>query len=185
MSKEELIDFYYSQGRKEDENWYQEARDYCEELSKEYQVPLRIVVGILTSLSPRKRWELNKMMTEKFLECQECKHTLTQSRKAKAISMLINKESILNEREQDRYIMATLGGLKTRAFFSNIMYPQTSELVTLDVHILRYFHHNYKPTPKQYKQLSELFLKKAKEYGIPVANLQSRVWCYLRNGKVI
>lgn len=181
MSKEELIDFYYSKSRKEDEDWYQEARDYCEDLSNEYQIPLRVVVGILASLSPKKRWELNKKMTETFLECQECKHTLTQSQKARTILMIVNKETILNEREQDRYIMATLGGEKTKAFYHNIMYPQTSGYVTLDAHMLKIFNKgNLKITKNQYQALSNYFIQKAYKYQIPVSALQARIWCKLR-----
>lgn len=181
MSKEELIDFYYSKSRKEDEDWYQEARDYCEDLSNEYQIPLRVVVGILASLSPKKRWELNKKMTETFLECQECKHTTTQAKKAHTIYMMSKVNPLPKDIVQDSHIMLLLGGEKTKAFYHNIMYPQTSGYVTLDAHMLKIFNKgNLKITKNQYQALSNYFIQKAHKYQIPVSALQARLWVAIR-----
>lgn len=113
----EKIDYWYNKGDKASENWYSEAFAFCYNLSLIHGIPVRVVVGILSSLSVLKRWEQNKEMTETFLECQECKHTTTKAQKAHTIYMISKVNPLLKEIVQDSHIMLFLGGLKTKAFY--------------------------------------------------------------------
>lgn len=177
----ERIDYWYNKGDKASESWYLDALSYCDNLSLIYNVPVRVVTGVLASLSVLKRWEQNKEMTEIFFECQECKHTTTQAKKAELIYSMKDFDYGLGENGLDKYIMSALGGEKTKAFYSNIMYPQTSGYVVLDSHMLKSFNNGkLKVTKNQYQALSNYFIQKAFEYQIPVSSLQARIWVELR-----
>lgn len=177
----ERIDYWYNKGEKASENWYSEANSYVHNLSLIYNVPVRVVAGVLASLSVLKRWEQNKEMTETFLECQECKHTTIQAKKAHTIYMMSKVNLFPKDVVQDSHIMLILGGEKTKSFYHNIMYPQTSGYVTLDAHMLKIFNKgNLKITKNQYQALSNYFIQKAYKYQIPVSALQARIWCKLR-----
>ena len=181
----EKIDYLYLKGDKASENWYSEANFFCSNLSLIHGIPIRVIAGILSSLSVLKRWEQNKEMTETFLECQECKHTTTQAKKAELIYTMKDFNYGIDEAGLDKYIMSVLGGHKTKAFYHNIIYPQSSRYVTLDSWMLKAFNEgNLKPTTKQYQRLSEPFIIKADEHKIPVSSLQARIWTYLRNNKL-
>ena len=41
-------------------DWYVEANNFCQYVSEHYELPLNKVIGIVSALSPRKSWELNK-----------------------------------------------------------------------------------------------------------------------------
>ncbi len=177
----ERIDYWYNKGEKASENWYSEANSYVHNLSLIYNVPVRVVAGVLASLSVLKRWEQNKEMTEIFFECQECKHTTTQAKKAESIYGLQRYEDTLSDTELDRLIMEFLGGEKTKSFYYSIIYPQTSPYVVLDSWMLKAFNNGkLKPSKNQYQALSNYFIQKAYEYQIPVSALQARIWCKLR-----
>ena len=177
----ERIDYWYNKGEKASESWYSEANSFCFNLSLIHGIPIRIVAGITSALSPLKRWSQNMEMVETFLECQECKHTTIQAKKAELIYSMKDFKYGLGENGLDKYIMSALGGEKTKAFYSNIMYPQTSGYVVLDSHMLKSFNNGkLKVTKNQYQTLSNYFIQKAFEYQIPVASLQSRIWCKLR-----
>lgn len=177
----ERIDYWYNKGDKASESWYLDALSYCNNLSLIYNVPVRVVAGVLASLSVLKRWEQNKEITEVFFECQECKHTTTQAKKADAIYGLQRYEDTLSDIELDRLIMEFLGGEKTKAFYHCIVYPQTSGYVCLDSHMLKAFNNgNLKPSKNQYQALSNYFIQKAFEYQIPISALQARIWVEVR-----
>ena len=177
----ERIDYWYNKGEKASESWYSEANSFCFNLSLIHGIPIRIVAGITSAMSPLKRWSQNMEMVETFLECRECKHTTTQAKKAESIYGLQRYEDTLSDIQLDRLIMEFLGGEKTKSFYFSIVYPQTSPYVVLDSHMLKAFSNgNLKPTKNQYQTLSNYFIQKAFEYQIPVASLQSRIWCKLR-----
>lgn len=177
----ERIDYWYNKGERASENWYSEAQTFCFNLSLIHGIPIRIVAGITSAMSPLKRWSQNMEMVETFLECRECKHTTTQAKKAESIYGLQRYEDVLSDVELDRLIMEFLGGEKTKSFYYSIIYPQTSPYVVLDSWMLKAFNNGkLKPSKNQYQTLSNYFIQKAFEYQIPVASLQSRIWCKLR-----
>ena len=45
-------------------NWYKEAQDFCEYLSKKYDLDTYTCATVLSCLSPNNRWERNKVDAE-------------------------------------------------------------------------------------------------------------------------
>jgi hypothetical protein len=92
--------------------------------------------------------------------------TYTSQRK-KALSIIGAKS--------EKEVLAILGGNKTKAFFLNILKPQTSMDVCLDTHMIRFF--GFKNlTPKRYLQASNHVLQCAKEMGLMPHQVQALVW---------
>lgn len=170
---------FLSQGK----NWYPQAHQWCLELSKEYDVPLRLVAGLTALFSPLKSWEINKRLVEKYLECQECGTFSYQKRK----SIQLWTDTILcrDEKEQDNYIMKTLNGNKVVSFYHNIVYPLTSERVTIDSHIINVVKPGLIMTPKRYLCIEKSFQDVSKEVGLLPSQLQATLWIQQKETKTI
>lgn len=153
--------------------WYWEARKWSLDVSRQYGVPLYKVVGILSALSPRNRWERNKLDTIEVI-----KHGLQATvatfnpNKRKAVKILACKES---------EVLEILNGQKTKSFYSNI-YNSVDQEVTIDVWALRVVGLESSLTSKRYKEISEAFKVVAKELDIMPKQLQALTWEAVRNG---
>lgn len=148
--------------------WYSEARQWCEQVSKETGIELKKVIAVLAALSPRKRWDLNKKITKEYLEGKRDVHTKTQVTKCDLIM-------------QGKDIPLVLGGLKTINFFSNILEPTNPDYCTIDVWMLRIFNERPKLTPKQYNSLKQVCIEYSKEIGWITPNTQAVAWISKRN----
>ena len=49
--------------------WYQTAQDECQALADKYQLPKRIVVGVVSALSPTNKWSQNLKDADNMLAC--------------------------------------------------------------------------------------------------------------------
>lgn len=162
-------------------NWYPEAHRWCLKLSKEYDVPIRLVAGLTALFSPLKSWEINKRLTEGYLECQECGTFNYQ--KTRAIQLWTDTILCRDEKEQDNYIMKTLNGKKTVSFYHNIVYPHSSEKVTIDTHIINVVHPGLIMTPNRYICIEKSFQDVSKEVGLTPSQLQATLWIQQKNKK--
>lgn len=163
--------------------WYTEARQFCKELSVRYDYDILTVVGILAVLSPQCAWETNKAATEDMLE-----HGYTERqcypdniRKAERILEGETFEQVTNHK---RY------GRKVRAFYDNILNPETSELVTVDTHAIRAAFDTFDLTTRQIrwvfecggnKILQQAYINVATSQKYAPLKIQAVVWLAVKD----
>ena len=151
--------------------WYWEARKFCTQISKEYNVPLYKVVGILSALSPRNRWERNKIDTISILTKGEGATVATfNPNKRKALKIL---------KAEEGEVLSILNGMKTKSFYSNI-YNAIDEEVTIDVWAVRVAGLEGSLTSKRYADIAEAFRVVALELGVMPKQLQALTWGAVR-----
>ena len=147
--------------------WYREAHDYCLELSKKYNKSILVTTGILAALSPRKYWQENKKLANKYFR-GSCSHTKIQLEKCHKIYHSNSFSLIMN----------ILGGKKTQNFFANILMPEDDKYVTLDRHSLTVVLGQTceDVTPHQYNILKNIYIQTANKLGILPVHLQCCTW---------
>lgn len=163
--------------------WYFEVNDYCKTLSEYYNVPLIKVAGILSALSPNNTFRSNVKSLERFLRTSgNCKVTTFGNQKKKAQRILDASEAITEDE-----IMDMLGkGLKTRAFFHNIYKPMTSQMVTVDLWMIRWAKQNKLIpekgvlTDKRYRNIEKAVVQYSKELNMLPSEFQAGVWVEIR-----
>ena len=154
-------------------DWYVQANSFCAEIAQMYHLKLETTVGMLAALSPLKNWEQNKLILKHYLETGEVKHTKVFTNKV----VLIHKQAQTVDE-----ITSILRGQKIISFFLNILYPTTSEQVTIDRHAASIVF-NQKLTGedshfsiKQYISMQQAYIVAAKKVDLPALQLQAITW---------
>ena len=160
-------------------NWYNDAHQWCVSVSKTYNVSKETVAGVLSSLSPRNKWERNKQDTIAVIEAvrdgkspEDIKVCTFNSNKYKAFGIAKGSLKIYNKSR------------KTYAFVQNISYLDP-DYVTIDVWHQRVcmdkFMESQPMTAPAYKQIQELTIKKAHELGLKGYEYQAILWVTAKN----
>lgn len=117
--------------------WYAEAKKFADSLVKTHMLPvdpdqydltLSKVCGIIAALSPQVTWDQNKKLAEEYLKTGKCASTRDRLSKCAAIMAATTQDEIHNS--------VSKKGLKTRAFYMNIRYPEVTHIVTIDRHAI-------------------------------------------------
>lgn len=157
-------------------NWYFDVNDYCKTLSEMHNVPLIKVAGIMSALSPNTTFALNIKSLEAFLKTKgNCKVTTYNGQKNKALTILNSHDNISIDE-----IKTILGGLKTQAFFDNIVRPETSQDVTIDLWMIRWAKIEGSLTPKKYRDASNKIKDLAKSLNLLPHQVQAKLWVDIR-----
>lgn len=171
MNKTQQLDAVIKQATPENiiegKAWYFQAREFCKGLSIEFNVELEKVVGIVSALSPQKRWELNKKIAKDYLQGKKNIHTKTQVSKCDWIM-----------RGDD--IEQCLGGLKTINFYHNILNPEDSRWCTIDTWMLKIFNESPKVNPKHYNQLKQVCIDYSTQIKWVTSTTQAVAWIVQR-----
>lgn len=176
--------------------WYDDANKFAEEqkiLFNHYnkdKITIGVVIGIISSLSPMSSWSRNKKLVEKFLINET--FGVCNFENLGYLSLGINKaKKIFDNRKTitKNEIDVVLNGDKIKAFFDNILYPKSSNLVTIDRHALS-IALGFKLTGEMYKlhvptnnhnKFFQLCYKLAgKQSNISGLKIQSKTWAALR-----
>lgn len=112
--------------------WYARAKVAAHDIALRYDVPIRIVVGVMAALSPNNRWERNVKDAERLIaaylegdDIESVSVSTYNKMRSKAWSILDAMPS------DDQHVMRILNGQKIKSFFSNIMGHDTC---TVDGH---------------------------------------------------
>ena len=158
------------------QDWYFRVNEYCVTLSDTYSVPLIKVAGIMSALSPNNTFASNVKSLEAFLRTKgNCKVSTYNSQKIKALTIYNSPDTITIEE-----VKAILGGLKTMAFFDNMLRPETSQDVTIDLWMIRHFGIKGSLTPKRYKDASNKIKDLAKSLNLLPHQVQAKLWVDIR-----
>ncbi len=174
-----IIKVYSQTNNMDKQNWYADALLFCRYLSDKHKVPLDNVIGVVSALSPRKNWELNKRVAEDLLTDGTCGHMKVFVKKAKDI---LNVDS-------EYEILQVLNGKKITSFYLNIRYPNRIGTVTVDRHAIAVAigrnatNDELALTDKQYKFFEDCYKWTAEIVGITPQLLQAITWETWRKNK--
>ena len=158
------------------QDWYFRVNEYCQTISETYNVPLIKVAGIMSALSPKNTFASNVKSLEAFIRTKgNCKVSTYNGQKIKALTILNSPDSITIDE-----VKKILGGLKTMAFFDNMLRPETSQDVTIDLWMIRHFDIKGSLTPKRYKDASNKIKDLAKELNLLPHQVQAKLWVDIR-----
>jgi hypothetical protein len=157
-------------------NWYANALRDCEAIAKTEKLPVRVVIGVVSALSPRMPWIWNLANAVRLI------HGLTttayRANEAKGKRILAGESPLV-----------VLGGLKTLAFFKNIRDAGTDDYhVTVDTWAVKvalgaeYYRLRISGvTPKQYKRIEAAYREVAEWVGdVNGCELQAITWHQIR-----
>lgn len=110
--------------------WYRQARLYSYELAKKYDFPFIKVCAIIAALSPRSRWERNKIDADKLIGYALGHNPMP---KCGTYGLMVKKalKVIALDKFDQNTILQVLNGPKISAFFKNI-YDGENFDVTVD-----------------------------------------------------
>lgn len=171
LNREQQLDSIIKQATSEQINdgvvWYQKAHEFCKELSKEFGVEFEKVCGVVSALSPQKRWNSNKRIAREYFQGKKNIHTKVQVSKCDWIMRGDNIEKCL-------------GGLKTVNFYYNILNPKDGNWFTIDRWILNIFNETPKLTPKKYNQLKQVGINYSEQTPWVSPEVQAIAWVVVR-----
>lgn len=147
-------------------SWYQDAHLIAREAGN-----VVAGAGIISALSPRMPWKRNIVLARKAFDAPLEGGALKRS--------IASANAIRNGNDP----LDILGGLKTRAFFDNILNPLTSNEVTVDTHAIKIAGINRDSVGKGlYNDIADAYREAAKECGIMPLEMQAVTWTAWRNG---
>lgn len=153
-------------------DWYFILHDYAKNLAERNNLTLIQTAGIISALSPMVMFTTNLRDAERFCSTRSIANLATYTKQRKKALSIIGAKS-------EKEVLEILGGDKTKAFFLNILKPQTSMECTIDTWMIKFF--GYKTiTPKRYKDASNEMQKVAHEMGIMPHQVQALLWVGMR-----
>jgi hypothetical protein len=179
------IDTHYANATDQDKTngiaWYKTANDFCVEVAEQFNTTPIIVAGVISALSPRNRWEQNLKDAIQVLRAvrdsippDQIKVCTFNKNKLKAFQIARGEVNITDK------------SLKTYSFVNNIALL-SEDHITVDVwHLRACFGKTVKTVPGTiaYKQIEQLTIKKAKQYGYTGYEFQAIVWNVVRTNKL-
>jgi hypothetical protein len=162
--------------------WYVNANSDCKEIAEKLELPLHIVIGVVSALSPNNKWERNIInasdLCTAFINGQDMdsiKVSTYHKMKEKAWSIL---ETMPNYEET----IEILNGKKIVSFFRNISGDETD--ITIDGHARNIYYNDKQglTTPNtnikknEYKDIQKAYARASKKLGIKAYELQAITW---------
>ena len=155
--------------------WYYSAHHMCKRISKHTKTDLFKVVGVLSALSPRNRWERN---------ITDAVDVIRKGKKAKVATFGAMKRKALRvlEAESESEVLEILNGEKIKSFYMNIMHPYKSADVTVDVWAMRSVNYEGNLNKGAYRSIKQAYIDASKLVGVKPHELQAIVWGVVRDG---
>ena len=167
-------------------NWYKEAHSFALSLSKKHNKPLDMVVGVIAILSPQKKWELNKLQANLFLEGKELVG-MVSSKQLESAQRIVNGENFLS--------VINKGSMKIKNFYHNILTPNCPNFITIDTHMVKIYRKQFPYTkvksPKQvfqskkfYNLLANWVKREAALNGVLPCEYQAHLWVMKKKNNI-
>ena len=166
-------------------DWYKRARVYCYKLSLDTHTPYSVVCGMLAALSPRNRWERNKVDVKALIEYLQGKRK-TVPLFGTYHKMVEKAESIYFCGDNVDTIRHLLKGPKITSFYNNIYDTDNSD-VTVDtwMHLAalgKYMGIDERPILKKsdYNEIESTIKDLALQVELRPYELQAVLWCAMK-----
>jgi hypothetical protein len=159
--------------------WYQQAHNWCRTWATELMLPLENVAGVLAVLSPRNKWERNLSDTLTVLRAHKVgihpnsiKVATYGTNKLKAFQIAAGHLDVLS-------------GVKVTSFWDNILRPDSSKAVTVDVWAARIAMGDLSVNPgtlagKRYNEIADGYLEASEVTGLMPHQIQAVTWMAAR-----
>ena len=149
--------------------WYARAHDIAREAGD-----VSLGAGIISALSPRMPWNRNVALARMAFVQPLTGGALTRS--IESVNRIRNGEAPLD----------VLGGLKTRAFYANILDPENDEAVTVDTHAIKIAGINRDSVGKGlYNEIANGYRDAANLAGILPHQMQAITWVAYRRAQAL
>ena len=162
--------------------WYLNATKDCKEIAIKYDLPIHIVIGVVSALSPNNKWERNIVnaddLCKAFIDGQDM-----DSIKVSTYHRMKQKAwSILEQMPSYDETIKILNGKKIVSFFRNINGDETD--ITIDGHARNIYYNDRQglTTPNtnirklEYLDIQKAYLRASKKLGIKAYELQAITW---------
>ena len=162
--------------------WYVNATKDCKEIAIKYDLPIHIVIGVVSALSPNNKWERNIVnaddLCKAFIDGQDM-----DSIKVSTYHKMKQKAwSILEQMPSYDETIKILNGKKIVSFFKNISGDESD--ITIDGHArnIAYNDRQGLTTPNtnirklEYLDIQKAYLRASKKLGIKAYELQAITW---------
>jgi len=167
--------------------WYTRARKECQAVADQFGMPLHIVVGVVSALSPNNKWERNVVNAVSLCDAF-CNGDAVESVKVSTYNTMRDKAwRILESNGDEDEVLTILNGPKIKSFFKcimgydeccidgharNIAYNERIGLTSAALNI----------SPKEYVTLGDVYRKAAKQltieegYNLKPYEVQAITW---------
>lgn len=177
----------FEQSEEDDVSWYDDALLYAKFLfSRQHDLTVPQIVGIIAALSPQKSWQENKRLARDFVISGK-QHGTTQAFLNKARDIAKLNKQVGRTVTMEAQIVDILNGEKIKAFFLNILYPQKNTGVTVDRHTIEiavgHKLTNHRLTVKQYQFFQRAYMLASIELNYLPHEIQAMTWVFWRQYK--
>lgn len=162
--------------------WYLNATTDCKNIAIKYELPVHIVIGVVSALSPNNKWARNIVnaddLCKAFIDGQDM-----DSIKVSTYHKMKHKAwSILEQMPSYDETIKILNGKKIVSFFKNISGDESD--ITIDGHArnIAYNDRQGLTTPNtnirklEYLDIQKAYLRASKKLGIKAYELQAITW---------
>jgi len=167
---------------KHDLTWYVNANSDCKEIAEKLELPLHIVIGVVSALSPNNKWERNVINAEDLCTAFINGQDMDSIKVSTYHKMKEKAWSILETMPTYDETIEILNGKKIVSFFRNISGDETD--ITIDGHARNIYYNDKQglTTPNtnikknEYKDIQKAYLRASKKLGIKAYELQAITW---------
>jgi len=162
--------------------WYVNANSDCKEIAEKLELPLHIVIGVVSALSPNNKWERNIINAEDLCTAFINGQDMDSIKVSTYHKMKEKAWSILETMPTYDETIEILNGKKIVSFFRNISGDETD--ITIDGHARNIYYNDKQglTTPNtnikknEYKDIQKAYLRASKKLGIKAYELQAITW---------
>lgn len=166
--------------------WYVNANSDCKEIAEKLELPLHIVIGVVSALSPNNKWERNIINAEDLCTAFINGQDMDSIKVSTYHKMKEKAWSILETMPTYDETIEILNGKKIVSFFRNISGDETD--ITIDGHARNIYYNDKQglTTPNtnikknEYKDIQKAYLRASKKLGIKAYELQAITWVVWR-----
>lgn len=186
----ELFSWYAFSQREEAQfeanlHWYNTANEDCQALAMERGVSLHTVCQVVAAISPGKQWDINIRDAKLILEAWQA-GLITEEERFAYLGQFSYQTGYTWENTRNAFAILDGGQdipaerQKTFAFADNLEFPDTSELVTIDLHMGHILGKTRKRGPVNVNAVYDLMVEAvrfvASVLKIKALRLQSAIW---------
>ena len=162
--------------------WYVNANSDCKEIAEKLELPLHIVIGVVSALSPNNKWERNIINAEDLCTAFINGQDMDSIKVSTYHKMKEKAWSILETMPTYDETIEILNGKKIVSFFRNISGDETD--ITIDGHARNIYYNDKQglTTPNtnikknEYKDIQKAYLRAFKKLGVKAYELQAITW---------
>tara|TARA_R100001369_G_scaffold89383_1_gene126968 strand:- start:28 stop:618 length:591 start_codon:yes stop_codon:yes gene_type:complete len=162
--------------------WYVNANTDCMRIANTLELPLHIVIGVVSALSPNNKWERNIVNAQDLCTAFINGHDMDSIKVSTYHKMKQKAWHILETMPSYEETITILNGKKIVSFYRNISGDETD--ITIDGHARNIYYNDRQglTTPNtnirklEYLDIQKAYLRASKKLGVKAYELQAITW---------